>query len=315
MSWEEICKNIMFKSKLNNKKYYEWLLSKENLKGVFFNPLMWKKLYLIQKEVNNDDMDHFIVNTSREGFGKSTFSIQQACVLDPNWNLNKLLYEPSQLIERIKNSNPGDCLVLDEGNLFLFSREAMTGGNKFMVKLFALFRQRNLIVIINVPNFFTLDSYVRDHRTRTLNFISARGKFQTYKGKAIRIVSGKGSRFKQIAGIKVPPSDSFKGWFSKYLPATVSEEEYRAYKKKNFDEFVKEIEQGVADANKKPALIDANEASRITSVARETLYKKLKKGEIKGKKIGGKVLFDRVFIENLAKIDNFDNEKSQNSQN
>ena len=80
--------------------------------------------------------------------------------------------------------------VLDEGNLFLFSRESMSDSNRNMVKLFALMRQRNACIILNVPNFFTVDSYVRDHRVGTLNYLHARGKYQCFVRKAIKIIRG-----------------------------------------------------------------------------------------------------------------------------
>lgn len=304
MSWEEICQKIMDKSQLRNNKFHKWLSSKEHLGGMFFDPLMWKKCYLIQNQVNTQDIDHFIVNSGSEGLGKTTLSIQQACVLDPNWNLSKLLYKPLQLLDKIEESKPGECLILDEGNLFLFSREAMSGGNKIMVKLFALFRQKNLIIIINVPNFFTLDSYVRDHRTRTLNWISSRGKYQSYKGKAIRMVSNQGVKFKQIAGIRVPPACSFKGWFAKYFPNSIDEDEYKKYKKINFDEFLEDIRDGIKESTRIPDLINITEAMKILPMKRRTIQEHIQKGNIPGKHIGSKWYISRTYIEDLTKLKN-----------
>jgi len=300
-SWEEICEKIMAEANLKTPGFKKWLMSKENLNGVFFDSLMWRRLYGVWDKVNNQDYDHFWVNSGVEGEGKTTLSIQQACVLDPTWSLNKLLYNPTDFIDKIKYSKKGDCLVLDEGNLFLFSREAMKDSNVFMVKLFALVRAKNLIVIINVPNFFTLDTYVRDHRTRTLLYIRSRGKYSCYRKKAIRLISHYGKATKQIAGVIVPATTVFKGWFNKYYPATIDENEYRKFKEKNFNIFIDDIKQTLAKRTKQSEFVSLQEAKTIVPLKNESFVRLIEKGELEGKKVGMKWFIRRKSLENTAK--------------
>ena len=236
--------------------------------------------------------------------GKSTFAIQLACVLDTNLNLSKLLYEPSNFIKKIRDSKPGDCLVLDEGNLFLFSRESMGSNNKFMVKLFAIMRQKNIIIIINVPNFFTLDSYVRDHRTDTLVYVHERGQFRVFVRKAIQIISKKGHKYKQIAGVKVPMTCTFPGYFIKPLPVCVDREEYLKHKKDNFESFLQDVNQSIKtfDPHKKSEFITISEAQKTLPLSHKTIVKLINEDKIKGQKVGGRWLIDRVaFLEKHGK--------------
>jgi energy-coupling factor transporter ATP-binding protein EcfA2 len=215
LTWEENVDKILRdcrSSKSND--FRNWLTKKKGMGAPFFDSYFHKRLHNIHNAVNYHDSDHFIVLAGKEGCGKSTFAIQIASLLDPTFNINRVCFKMTDYIDRLRNSKPGQAFILDEGNMFLFNREAYSDDNRFMVKLFALMRQKNLITIICVPNFFTLDSYVRLHRVDTLIYISKRGKYIGYVKGAIKIVSKEGQRTNRMGGFKLRDGTYWPGYFT-----------------------------------------------------------------------------------------------------
>ncbi|MAF36864.1 hypothetical protein CL622_07135, partial [archaeon] len=248
--WEGCIESIMKGGKSKNPNFKKWLLQKD-MGNYLFDAGLHLKTFNIQKSINNDDRDHFIVVCGKEGTGKSTLALQIACMLDPTFNLDRVCFKMIDFIKGMKETKPGQTFILDEGNLFLFSREAMSEDNKFMLKLFALMRQKNLCVIICVPNFFTLDSYIRDHRVDSLLYCHSKSKYIGYTGKAIKIISNQGSRYKQVAGHKIPGGSFWVGYWNKFIPNynDITEKSYRQHKGDHFAEFLDEMESSVQNRN------------------------------------------------------------------
>lgn len=290
LTWPEIINKICRESNKDTPKYRKWLNDKSELGHLFFNSIMYSRCFNIQNALLNDDRDHFICVSGKEGSGKSTLGVQLASVISPNFRLENICFEPSQFIRGIKYSKPGDCFVLDEGNLFLFSRESMSDANRMMVKIFALMRQKNLCVIICVPNFFTLDSYVRDHRVDTLINIKRKGAFYCYVKGAIKIISKEGFKFKNIQGIRVPEGTYFAGGFIKEFPKIndIDSETYRKYKGQQFDGFLDELEAYARKREGDADYISVTDASKMMSVQGDLIRKLIHKGELEAVKMGSK---------------------------
>jgi hypothetical protein len=298
-TWEEIVEHIMSQCNRKENTFRKWLLGKKECGGYMFSSFLWRRAYKVQNTINKNDGDEFTVIAGLEGSGKSTLGIQLACIVDPTFNISRVCYEPGQFIKGIKKAERGQAFVLDEGNLFLFSRESMSDDNRIMLKLFALMRQKNLCVIICVPNFFTLDSYVRDHRTNTLIWLHKKANFRCFVGKAIRIISKEGSRFKQISGIKVPDGTFFNGSFNSGFPTNVPREDYLKYKSNNFNKFLDDIDNSISEREGMSKFISISKAQKILKLDRATYIKKIKQGEIKGKMVAGKWFVSREYLESI----------------
>lgn len=299
MSWEEIVEKIMQESKSTNPSFKKWLLSKKNTGGFFFNSLLYSRLFNIQKAVTEKNADHFIVICGKEGTGKSTLAIQIAAMLDPDFKVGKICFKMSDYIQQLNYCKKGDAYILDEGNMFLFSRESYSDDNRFMIKLFSILRQKNLYTIICVPNLFTLDSYVRDHRVDTLIYVHSRSKYVCYVKKAIRVISKEGSRSKSVGGHKVPGGTFFPGYFNKFFPKinNITEETYQAYKGKHFDGFLQELSKIVKLRDSKSPFMSLKEAQKIIPLNRETFIKLIKAKKLRGKMIAGKYFVERGHLE------------------
>lgn len=153
-----------------------------------------------------------------------------------------------QYIEAIKLGMPGQCIILDEGNLFLLSRDAMSSQNKDALRLFALMRQKRLITIICVPNFFTLDTYVREHRVDTLFHIFRQSKTMARyicvtRPDALRQISKDGRVNKQVMGHDLPDGSYFLGRAMPRFPKLndIDETFYKVKKADHFNQFLDDL--------------------------------------------------------------------------
>lgn len=293
LTWPEIVDIILRENEAeDDKKFKEWLMSKEGI-GYNFSFRMWRAAYNVYKKLN-DDYDHFTVIVGREGKGKSTLGLKFCAAVSPTFSLKHICFSMEDFIQGLREAKPGDSFLLDEGALFLFSREAMSDTNRIMLKIFSIMRAKNLHVCICIPNFFTIDSYVRDHRVNSLFFVNDRGKLTVYVDKAIRIISKEGSRFKQVLGIRVPHGTFFYADFNSRFPVIndITGESYRRFKAENIDRFLAEAEKEANDLVKTKSLITVAEYGKMISMERRTIIKNIEKGILKGRRIGKKWFVD-----------------------
>lgn len=300
--WDSCVQHIISSNKSKNEKFNSWVKEKD-LGNILFDPFLYLKGYNIQKKVNEQDRDHFIVISGKEGEGKSTIAIQLACVLDPSFCLSRICYEMADFLRMLRVAKKGQVFILDEGNMFLFNRESYSDDNRFMVKLFALMRQLNLIIIINLPNFFTLDSYVRDHRADMLINCHTRGKYVAYVGKGIKVVSKEGTKYKTIRHSQIPAGTFWFGYWNKFLPRLndIDPETYKKYKREHFDKYLADIEKAVNLRDKSSKFVSIKDAVTILPVARDTMINLVKSGEVSGKMIAGKWFVERRSLVRLHK--------------
>src|SRR3990167_8531161 len=81
------------------------------------------------------------------------------------------------------------CLQMDEGGMDLFAREAMRSSNVWLNKTFFAQRFLNVHTTICIPNFYMLDSGVREHRVKTLILVLHRGMYKVIVGEGIRMAN------------------------------------------------------------------------------------------------------------------------------
>jgi len=124
--------------------------------------LLWIRNSL--KEMRNRNSDKVYIVDGIERIGKSLWTIQQACVIEPS-----LLESPEKLISRIafspeefhqlcRNVKNG-IIIFDEAFRGLSVRAAMSKTNKVIIQTLMEMGQNNNIVFIVLPSFFMLDIY------------------------------------------------------------------------------------------------------------------------------------------------------------
>ncbi|HIQ49974.1 MAG TPA: hypothetical protein EYH56_02135 [Nanoarchaeota archaeon] len=135
--------------------------------------ILLKNIQNIKDFVLSMDSDWVFANTGEEGSGKSMLSLYIAKKIEKKLNLRETVaFTMKEYLELVKKhrENPGKVLIFDEAVSSFFSRESMGKFNRVITKLFIINRSMNHIHILNIPNFYYLDVYLREHRIKTLLF-------------------------------------------------------------------------------------------------------------------------------------------------
>lgn len=227
-----------------NKKFRKWQLSKESItKGDhFFDYNLWFRCFLIS-EYLKDDYDHVTLVCGLEGLGKSTIAIKMCAIISPSLHMTQICFNPDKFIQAIIDAQPGESIIIDEGALFLFSRESISKGNRNIVKLLSIVRQKNIHLVICIPDFWSVDNYVRRHRASTLIDVKTRGSYEGLNRSGMQIANDYAGKKKAIATIKNVKKHAWKGhWTKPFVEINdITEATYRELKKDNLGDVVGEI--------------------------------------------------------------------------
>jgi len=307
LTWEEITNKIMEESNLYSPKFKKWIESKKELKGTFFDSATWRMCYQVYKEINftNDDFMEFIVG--KEGHGKSKLARQKAAIVDPTFCKERIFKERRDLYAWFKKYNgntKGKAIVIDEGNRFFNSREAMTKQNVVFLKFLSMCRQAQTYMVICVPNFKTIDSYAREHRIDALTrIITKHNGFRYYNEQGIRELVKAMKKGVDIKIAKVRKKYSFLGFWNSQEPELndLTEEVYEKLKAEAWNEFLQEcvgMEEGLKDPERRFA--STREVSKITGVSKRNVINMCNDGRVKAQKFGSKWLIDKHELRNLV---------------
>ena len=163
------------------------------------------------------DLDTVCIVYGREGVGKSSLALVLAHYLTKKqgkkFNIQKNVHYTVDDFQRaVFTSSPGDVQVIDESILFSFSRDAMSKGNKRIVQILATCRSQNNIILFCIPNIYTLDKYIREHRVACGLEVHRRGGFKIWPKPALnKIVNRKPHDMKQRLIEKFPSVHDYCG--------------------------------------------------------------------------------------------------------
>lgn len=108
--------------------------------------------------------------------------------------------------EFIDIETPTENFILESGIISHNSRNAMKGQQKEIVQLLTIMRQRNLIVVICIPSINIVESYIKEHRIRSLTMVKARGRVHGYgQNKVARIIGIMKSKRGKVNTSLIPP--------------------------------------------------------------------------------------------------------------
>jgi len=266
--WEEVVENVANQigrrnPNFNKKKFVEWYITKEYV-GKPFDPTLiyfawkgYKRLY--------DDKDNITVICGLEGEGKSTLGINYCSLISPSFNFDSTCYDSEEFKKNLREGIKGDSVLADEGGVILFSREAMKRENKNIIKILTAIRERNLNLVVCVPNFFIIDSYIREHRVNTLIQIRKRGYYRGYLREGIAIIN-RNAKHKDVLGVKLGSDKFWDGNFNKELP---KDYDYVAYKKKKNKNINKSLEPSREEQDKLNNNLMGGELIKLSVVAKK----------------------------------------------
>lgn len=192
-------------------------LDRLNHKGrkIFIDDAIARFIPRWQHQVLKEDWDKVFLVDGREGAGKSVLAQQLAAGLDPEFNIDKIVFTGEDLIKKIRgldkktNRKRGDCFILDEAFGSINSRQAMSSINRAMIQLGTEMRHFNLFIIIVLPYFFDLDKYYAIARANNLfhvycNKQEKRGWYKVYAYNAKKTLYLKGKKEYNYGAVRTP---------------------------------------------------------------------------------------------------------------
>ena len=127
------------------------------------------KLANVIGEFLKQDFDWFHLNCGSERSGKTTLSLRLAYAVEPTLTMDNFIFSFEDFKKVLDGNKKLKVVVIDEGAISLFSREAMKYETRELIKVITILGHRNLLVIINIPDITIIDSYIRNFRLRSLS--------------------------------------------------------------------------------------------------------------------------------------------------
>lgn len=282
-SWDELLEHWLkkFPQFKGNTKFKEWFMNNES-RGWLFDRMLIARCWKIHCDLVNKNKDHFCLITGQEGSGKSTLGVQMGSWISPTFCTEDICFTAQEYISRLKVVKPGSCLLIDEGGVLLFSREAMTTRSIEMNKIFMLQRQKNISILLCCPSYFNIDSYIRSNRINTMIRVIKQGDYAGYNPRAIEIINTLQSTKKKISQMKLPSGSFWHGSFRKKFPACVNLQEYLNRKTDNLDDFLNSIDTTSFD------FMPIKQLANRLSITGKQVINLINNNEVKAKKIGKK---------------------------
>jgi len=93
------------------------------------------------------------------GCGKSVLAQKFAYVISGKMDISKIAFDGKEFLEAVLSSRK-ESIIGDEGISLFFSRGVMTKQGRLMAELMAQIRQKNLCVLICIPNLLSVDTMI-----------------------------------------------------------------------------------------------------------------------------------------------------------
>ncbi len=203
------------------------------------------------KRVQHRDNDIVLIISGNEGSGKSTIMGDiLEYISDGEFKPENDLIGADYLdgLEKIEKIKQYGCLGFDEGNAFFLATETMKREHRDLHKIFSIFRQKNLFVVISLPGFFRIGSYFALDRSagliRTYIQEGSRGYFAFYGRKAKDKLYRIGKQGHNDNAVK----PTFRGRFGKCFK--LENEEYREFKTDTLSNEISKAKEKYRDNNK-----------------------------------------------------------------
>lgn len=134
------------------------------------------------RQTAETDRDNLIAVDGLAGTGKSTLAIKM-CKKGCEWfdMQRDILYSRQEIMDWIATAKPGSWGLGDEIINALFKRDFASRGQKFLLKILDMCRDRNLTLIMCLPNFWALDKHILDGRLRLRIHVAKTGLAYMWK--------------------------------------------------------------------------------------------------------------------------------------
>lgn len=242
-----------------------------------------KNLDETKNSVLKQGWDYLAIVSGIVGVGKSTFAQQLCKYLDPTFNTEERICfkgtGPDGLIERTSRAKQGQAFMLDES--FEDMNTSVTRSPEFVkiINHLQLIRQKNLFIVLCLPNFFDLSKGIAIFRSHHLFVIYAdkfaRGRFTAFDRIKKKLLYVKGKQFMNYNAEK----SNFYGKFTKKW--VVDEDLYLKLKHKHLVEQGKDVDRKSRFQRERNKLVEhcfrdkkytINELMEILNKSQKSIY-------------------------------------------
>jgi len=136
-------------------------------KEFYFNDLLYDNLQILVKAVEKK-WDGLLMIDGIEGSAKTTLGGQVCIVLDPNFNLDHVVFTQEQFFELVDKAKPKTAILWDEFVFGGLSTEAMNKVQNALIKKMTTIRKKRLFIVLVMPWFFMMRPYFAIGRSRCL---------------------------------------------------------------------------------------------------------------------------------------------------
>lgn len=105
----------------------------------------------VKKRLNKYNLNWMACVTGPTGSGKSCSALTIANMIDPDFSVEKVVFDVDEFLEFLEKATKGDVIIWDEGGVGFGSRSAMTKSNRSISEIIQTFRYRNLGLIWTTP--------------------------------------------------------------------------------------------------------------------------------------------------------------------
>lgn len=194
-----------------------------------------KALDITKKELLKDD-DAVLIIDGPERSGKSVLAMQVAKKVDPTFCIDRMCISSEQFINALNKAEKGQAVVFDESFRGLASSDSYAETNKLLVSKMMEMGQKNLFVLIVMPTFFLLRTYVAVFRSRGLLHVyrqdNERGRWSYFSSDRKKALYIYGKKTLSYTGNKFPKLNRRGRFLDQY---TIPEKEYRQKKEDEFN--------------------------------------------------------------------------------
>lgn len=135
---------------------------------VYLDGYLEKNLKAVKDVVTTKDWDYVALVTGLPGSGKSNFAITMAKYLCPWFDDNYIAFDDNDFIDITTKAKKHSAVILDESFASLNSKVTMSKEFLRIINHLQIIRQKNLFIILVLPNFFDLNKGVAMYRSHHL---------------------------------------------------------------------------------------------------------------------------------------------------
>lgn len=132
---------------------------KQGVEQYSLSTRLYELVERIKQKIHQEDSMVLGIIFGKVGCGKSVRAQQIAYAVDPELDITRVDFDKVEFIDAILASEKR-AIVADEGISIFFSRAAMTKEGRLVAELMAQIRQKNLFVLICVPDILSIDAIV-----------------------------------------------------------------------------------------------------------------------------------------------------------